>query len=113
MQRDATSRAERLCTAGEVARATGAAAPPAAPEDFPSVSTDTRAILAGALFVALKGDRFDAHDYLAEARAKGAGAAVIRKGTPAVPGLPLFAVEDTFLSLIHISEPTRRTPISY
>ena len=58
-------------TAGEVARATGAAAPAGAPEAFPAVSTDTRAIPAGALFVALKGERFDAHAFLGEARAKG------------------------------------------
>ena len=69
------------------------------PEAFASVSTDTRAIPAGALFVALKGERFDAHDFLAEAKAKGAGAAVVRKGTPPVPGLPLFEVDDTLRAL--------------
>lgn len=69
------------------------------PEGFPSLSTDTRAIPAGALFVALKGERFDAHDFLAEARAKGAGAAVVRKGTPSVPGLPLFEVDDPLRGL--------------
>ena len=63
------------------------------------MSTDTRAIPAGALFVALKGDRFDAHAFLAEAKAKGAGAAVVRRGTPAVPGLPLFEVDDTLRAL--------------
>ncbi|MGA7990988.1 MAG: UDP-N-acetylmuramoyl-tripeptide--D-alanyl-D-alanine ligase [Thermoanaerobaculia bacterium] len=73
--------------------------PPAAPEDFPSLSTDTRSLAAGALFVALKGERFDAHDFLAEANAKGAGAAVVRKGTPSVSGLPLFKVEDTLGAL--------------
>ncbi len=79
--------------------ATGAAFPPSAPASFPSVSTDTRALEAGALFVALKGDRFDAHDFLAEARAKGAGAALVRRGTAAVSGLPLFEVEDTLRGL--------------
>ncbi|MBK9063826.1 MAG: UDP-N-acetylmuramoyl-tripeptide--D-alanyl-D-alanine ligase [Acidobacteria bacterium] len=53
----------------------------------------------GALFVALKGERFDAHAFLAEAKAKGAGAAVVRKGTPAVPGLPFFEVDDTLRAL--------------
>jgi UDP-N-acetylmuramoyl-tripeptide--D-alanyl-D-alanine ligase len=66
---------------------------------FPSVSTDTRAIPAGALFVALKGERFDAHTFLAEAKAKGAGAAVVRKGTPPVPGLPFFETDDTLRAL--------------
>jgi UDP-N-acetylmuramoyl-tripeptide--D-alanyl-D-alanine ligase len=88
-----------LFTAGEVARATGAAAPAGAPEAFPDVSTDTRAIALGALFVALEGERFDAHDFLGEAKAKGAGGAVVRSGTPAVPGLPLFEVDDTLRAL--------------
>lgn len=54
---------------------------------------------AGVLFVALKGERFDAHAFLAEAKANGAGAAVVRKGTAAVPGLPLFEVDDTLHAL--------------
>ena len=35
------------------------------------VSTDTRTLAPGSLFVALKGERFDAHDFLADARRKG------------------------------------------
>ncbi|HEY3348961.1 MAG TPA: UDP-N-acetylmuramoyl-tripeptide--D-alanyl-D-alanine ligase [Thermoanaerobaculia bacterium] len=80
-------------------RALGALAPAGVPAAFPSVSTDTRAIPPGALFVALKGERFDAHAFLTEAKSKGAGAAVVRKGTPAVPGLPLFEVADTLGAL--------------
>ena len=49
--------------------------------------------------MALKGDRFDGHTFLAEASAKGAAAAVVRKGTTAAPGLPLFEVEDTLGAL--------------
>ncbi len=49
--------------------------------------------------MALKGDRFDGHAFLAEAVAKGAAAAVVRKGTTAVPGLPFFEVEDTLRAL--------------
>jgi UDP-N-acetylmuramoyl-tripeptide--D-alanyl-D-alanine ligase len=49
--------------------------------------------------VALKGDRFDGHAFLAEAVAKGAVAAVVRKGTPGVWGLPLFEVDDTLSAL--------------
>jgi UDP-N-acetylmuramoyl-tripeptide--D-alanyl-D-alanine ligase len=48
--------------------------------------------------VALKGDRFDGHAFLAEAAAKGATAAVVRKGT-AARDLPLFEVEDTLRAL--------------
>ena len=88
-----------LFTAEDVARATGAGAPADAPAEFPAVSTDTRSIPAGALFVALKGERFDAHGFLGEAREKAAGAAVVRRGTPAVTGLPLFEVDDTLSAL--------------
>ncbi|MEO8055716.1 MAG: UDP-N-acetylmuramoyl-tripeptide--D-alanyl-D-alanine ligase [Acidobacteriota bacterium] len=85
--------------AADVTDALGAPAPGGAPVAFPSVSTDTRAISPGALFVALEGERFDAHAFLAEAKSKGAGAAVVRKGTPPVPGLPFFEVDDTLRAL--------------
>jgi UDP-N-acetylmuramoyl-tripeptide--D-alanyl-D-alanine ligase len=62
---------------------------------FAAISTDTRSIPRGALFVALRGERFDGHDFLPAAAAAGAAAAVVQRGTPAVPGLPLLEVEDT------------------
>jgi UDP-N-acetylmuramoyl-tripeptide--D-alanyl-D-alanine ligase len=46
-----------------------------------SISTDTRAISAGDLFVALRGDNYDAHDYLQEAVDKGAKALVINESS--------------------------------
>ena len=39
---------------------------------FRRVHTDTRTLSAGDLFVALKGERFDANEFLADARARGA-----------------------------------------
>src|SRR2546425_10746984 len=69
------------------------------PGEYGRVSTDTRQIGAGDLFVALKGDRVAAHDFLADARAKGAAAAVVRRGTPRVDGLPVFEVADTLAAL--------------
>lgn len=62
---------------------------------FTSISTDTRSIPRGALFVALAGERFDAHDFLPTAAAAGATTAVVRTGTPPVPGLALLEVPDT------------------
>jgi UDP-N-acetylmuramoyl-tripeptide--D-alanyl-D-alanine ligase len=62
---------------------------------FSTISTDSRAIQAGGLFVALKGERFDGHDHLSVAVAAGATGAVVRKGTPPVPGLLLCEVDDT------------------
>jgi UDP-N-acetylmuramoyl-tripeptide--D-alanyl-D-alanine ligase len=62
---------------------------------FTGISTDTRSISPGALFVALGGERFDAHDFLPAAAAAGAVAAVVRTGTPPVAGLSLLEVPDT------------------
>ena len=44
------------------------------------VHSDTRTLQPGDLFVALKGERFDANDFLAEAQAKGAVAAIAHRG---------------------------------
>jgi UDP-N-acetylmuramoyl-tripeptide--D-alanyl-D-alanine ligase len=60
------------------------------------------------LFVALKGDRFDAHDFLPQAKAAGAAAAVVRRGTPPVAGLPLFEVADTLAALGLLARARRR-----
>ena len=70
---------------------------------FDGVSTDTRSIRPGSLFVALKGDRFDAHDFLPDAAERGAAGAVVRRGTELPPGaaprLSLFEVEETRAAL--------------
>jgi UDP-N-acetylmuramoyl-tripeptide--D-alanyl-D-alanine ligase len=62
---------------------------------FDGISTDTRSIAPGSLFVALTGERFDAHDFLNAAASAGAAAAIVRTGMPPVPGLPLIEVPDT------------------
>ena len=69
---------------------------------FNDVSTDTRSIEPGALFIALRGDRFDGHDYLNIARERGAAAAMVAAdaGTSeGDTGFPLLVVEDTRLGL--------------
>lgn len=66
---------------------------------FSAVGTDSRTLEAGALFVALAGDRFDGHDYLGAARAAGALGAVVREGTPDHAGLRLYRVSDTTQAL--------------
>jgi UDP-N-acetylmuramoyl-tripeptide--D-alanyl-D-alanine ligase len=75
---------------------------------FSGVSTDTRHLTPGALFVALQGDRFDAHAFLADAKARGAAAAVVRGGTPALDGLPFFEVADTLTALGRLARARRR-----
>lgn len=48
-----------------------------------SVSTDTRTIPAGAAFIALKGERFDANDFAAQAVADGASVVLVERWEPA------------------------------
>ena len=43
------------------------------------VTTDTRKVTAGCLFVALKGERFDAHDFAEQAKAAGASALLVSR----------------------------------
>jgi UDP-N-acetylmuramoyl-tripeptide--D-alanyl-D-alanine ligase len=64
------------------------------------VSTDTRSVAAGNLFVALHGERFDAHDFLADAVGKGAAALVVSNAIAAANlGVPAFVVTDTTAAL--------------
>ena len=62
------------------------------------VHSDTRTLAQGDLFVALKGERFDANDFLADARARGAVAAIAHRGLEAA-GLPGLEVPDTLAAL--------------
>jgi UDP-N-acetylmuramyl pentapeptide synthase len=78
-------------TAGRVRAALGL---PSGADDarvFAAISTDTRSIVPGALFVALAGDRFDGHDYLEAARVAGATGAVVRGGTAVPSGKTAFS----------------------
>ncbi len=69
--------------------------PSGAPARYAAIQTDTRALVPGALFVALAGERFDGHGFLEAARDAGATAAVVRRGTAPVAGLRLYEVDDT------------------
>ncbi len=84
--------------------------PPAgAIAEYSGVSTDTRALAAGALFVALRGDRFDAHDFLpAAAEAGAAGAVVERVPDDAPPALAYYVVPDTLEALGRLARWRRR-----
>jgi len=62
------------------------------------VHTDTRTLASGDLFVALKGERFDANAFLGDARARGATAAIAHGGLEAA-GLPGLEVSDTLAAL--------------
>ncbi|MGP3590441.1 UDP-N-acetylmuramoyl-tripeptide--D-alanyl-D-alanine ligase [Vagococcus sp. WN89Y] len=60
------------------------------------VTTDTRKLTAGCLFVALKGERFDAHDFAEQAQAGGAGALLVSRKLAC--DLPQLVVKDTRLA---------------
>ncbi|MCZ6522296.1 MAG: UDP-N-acetylmuramoylalanyl-D-glutamyl-2,6-diaminopimelate--D-alanyl-D-alanine ligase [Alphaproteobacteria bacterium] len=90
--------AESLWTASEAARATAGRGT----RDWAAsgVSIDSRAIGAGELFVALEGPNFDGHDFVAEALAKGAAAAVVSRVPEGLgDGGPLLVVDDTMAAL--------------
>ncbi|MCM5678803.1 UDP-N-acetylmuramoyl-tripeptide--D-alanyl-D-alanine ligase [Schlegelella sp. S2-27] len=71
------------------------------------VHSDTRTLQPGDLFVALKGERFDAHDFLAQAKAAGAVAAMAHHGL-AEAGLPGLQVADSKLALGDLAAAWRR-----
>lgn len=56
-------------------------------------TTDSRSLCSGDLFVAVVGEKFDGHDYVAGAFAQGAAAALISDSWPGFVGLPAFAQE--------------------
>ncbi|HRE54152.1 MAG TPA: UDP-N-acetylmuramoyl-tripeptide--D-alanyl-D-alanine ligase, partial [Candidatus Competibacter sp.] len=64
---------------------------------FTEVSTDSRRLPAGALFVALVGPNFDGHDFVAAARERGACAALVSRRL--ADPLPRLQVADTLLAL--------------
>lgn len=63
------------------------------------VEIDSRRVKQGDLFVALKGENFDGHDFIAEALAKGAVAAMVSRVPPALAKVPLLVVDDTLKGL--------------
>ena len=64
---------------------------------FSGVSTDSRTLNAGELFVALSGPRFNGEDYVAAAAARGAAGAVVRSPQPAA--ISQIVVDDTLAAL--------------
>jgi UDP-N-acetylmuramoyl-tripeptide--D-alanyl-D-alanine ligase len=59
------------------------------------VSTDSRAVRAGELYVALSGENHDGHAYLAQALANGAAAALVSDASRVPAGLPSIVATDT------------------
>ena len=73
---------------------------------FGAVLSDTRAIEPGSLFVALRGERFDGHDFVPDAAARGAAAALVSRSV-SVP-IPQVIVSDTLTGLSRYANAWRR-----
>lgn len=90
-----------MMSLSEAARALGART--TAEAQFTSVGTDSRALVPGQLFVALRGERFDGHEFVLQAGTAGAAAAMVDQAWFAAHGteadLPLLVVADTRLGL--------------
>ncbi|MCY1292629.1 UDP-N-acetylmuramoyl-tripeptide--D-alanyl-D-alanine ligase [compost metagenome] len=73
---------------------------------FSRVQTDSRAVEPGDLFVALKGERFDAHDFIADVVTKGAAAVLVSREVDG--GVPAIVAPDTRIALGELSAGWRR-----
>ena len=80
-------------------------------EECRGISTDSRSIQPGEVFVALKGDRFDGHDFISEVIDKGALGVVVQSGRP-IPhnkkSILVIDVEDTLYALGECAAQYRR-----
>ena len=70
-----------------------------APARFSGVTTDSRKVSAGDLFVALRGERFDGNEYVVEAFQRGAVAAVVSRLVPRASPVSQVVVDDTRIAL--------------
>ncbi|MFZ5899368.1 MAG: UDP-N-acetylmuramoyl-tripeptide--D-alanyl-D-alanine ligase [Bacillota bacterium] len=73
-----------------------------------SVSTDSRQINGGELYVPLRGPRFDGHDFVAEATARGAAAVLIHRDISLHGEIAVVRVKDTLLALQTLAKHNRR-----
>ncbi len=98
-----------LDRAGEALADVATASPPRGDGTLRAVATDTRAVADGDLFVALVGERYDAHDLLADAVARGARALVVHDAARAAAlPVPVYPVRDTREALGALARYRRR-----
>lgn len=89
----------------------GTLAPPATGPDvvISGVSTDTRTLRPGDLFVPLRGPRADGHDFIPEAFHRGAAAVLSSRPPTGVPGGPVIQVADGLRALADLARSYRAT----
>lgn len=83
----------------EIAKATGGKLQGNSKKIVSQIATDTRVIKAGDLYVALKGPNFDGHDFIADAKSKGAIGAVVSKKISGGADFVVIEVKDTLKAL--------------
>jgi len=82
---------------------------PSLPHALGGISTDTRRLRTGDCFVALVGDNFDGHTFLAAAKERGAAAFVVSNAIAASGlGIPTYVVDDTLVALGRLATAWRR-----
>lgn len=80
------------------------------------LSTDSRAVEAGQIFLALKGEKFDGHDFLAQAISRGVSALIVSderawrtaRSTPGAERIAVVRVDDTGVALLDLGASYRR-----
>jgi len=79
-------------------------------DDVPvdAVCHDTRALAPGSLYVALRGERFDGHDFAADAAVRGAAALLVERPVHTEPALPQVRVADSLRALARIAAGMQR-----
>ncbi len=100
----------RRLRSSAIRAALGLEGPPAVEREYRGVSSDSRTLEPGQLFVALQGERHDAADFLPQAADRGAPGAIIPAGRED-PTLPLeyFGVPDPLTALGALATSVRRT----
>lgn len=97
-----------LFSIAEVIAATGGEARDVSVETVSSISIDSRDIAPGALFVAVRGENFDGHDFVGKAIEAGADAALVsREKAGGLSGWPLIIVEDALEGLNRLARFSR------
>ncbi|MGZ5272042.1 MAG: UDP-N-acetylmuramoyl-tripeptide--D-alanyl-D-alanine ligase, partial [Ramlibacter sp.] len=96
-----------MCTLQQVAHWTGGRLVGDGGVPLLRVHSDTRTLQPGDLFVAIRGERYDANDFLADAQSKGAVAAIAQPGR-LPPGLPGVEVDDSKAALGRLAAAWRR-----
>lgn len=101
--------AETLWTVGELVQATGGRLHGAVSKPLTAVSIDSRSVTEGDVFVAIRGERHDGHDFVVPALAAGAGLAVVSRHTPEMlaAGPVLEVAEDPLRGLENIGRAAR------